>query len=338
MPDVKAAGADAGGLPFRRRVLIIYNPTAGIASARRAQRVLKTLLKMGAVVTLRRTARRGDAEAFASEASQAMFDVVVAAGGDGTINEVVNGLAGTALPLAVIPLGTANVLAAEIDLPRRARDLARMILSGKTRAVCIGVANQRHFIMMAGAGFDAHLVAHVDPRVKRVLGKAAYVLEALRGMFRFAYPTYRVTIDGIPWTAASVIVANGHYYGGRFICAPDACLEDHTFEVCLFLSAGRLAVLRYGLALVRRRLHRLADFRIIRGASVTIETDSGALAQPSGDEPVQLDGDIGCRLPLTIRPASQSLLLICGREGPATVRRIVPALSFATRRLVPARP
>lgn len=321
MTRAETAGALAGVLPLRRRVLVIYNPTAGTASARRAKRVLNALLAMGAVVTLRRTVQRGDAEAFASEASEAAFDVVVAAGGDGTINEVVNGLVGKALPLAVIPLGTANVLAAEIDLPRRPRDLARMILKGKIGAVCIGLANRRHFIMMAGVGFDAHLVAHVDPRVKRFLGKAAYVLEAARGMFRFAYPSYRVTIDGVPWTAASVIVANGHYYGGRFICAPGACLEDHTFEVCLFLSAGRLAVLRYGLALVRRRLHRRADFRIIRGASVTIEHDNEASPRSFSAEPVQLDGDIGCRLPLTIRPASQSLLLICESRESGRLRR-----------------
>jgi diacylglycerol kinase (ATP) len=305
-------GSALGGSALRRRVLVIYNPTAGIASARRLGRVVKFLLTMGAVVTLRRTARRGDAEAFASEASEAAIDVVVAAGGDGTINEVVNGLAGKALPLAVVPLGTANVLAAEIGVPRRARDLARMILTAEPRAVCVGIANDRLFIMMAGAGFDAHLVAHVDPRVKRLLGKLTYVLGGLRGMFRFAYPPYRVTVDGVPYDAASVIVANGHYYGGRFICAPDAYLEDETFEVCLFLSTGRRAVLRYGFALVLGRLGRLPDFRIVRGTEVRVENSSGAPDQSEGAEPVQLDGDIGCCLPLTIRPAAQSLLLICG--------------------------
>jgi diacylglycerol kinase (ATP) len=309
--------AAGGGSALRRRVLVIYNPTAGIGSAKRLGRVLKVLLAMGAVVTVRRTAGRGDAEAFALEASASLYDVLAVAGGDGTINEVVNGLAGKTLPLAVIPLGTANVLAAEIDVPRNARDLAQMILTGKSRAVCVGVANGRYFIMMAGAGFDAHLVAGVNPRVKRLLGKLTYVLGGMHGMFRFASPPYRVTIDGASYTATSVIIANGHYYGGRFICAPCACLDDESFEVCLFLSAGRLAVLRYGLALVLGRLGRLPDFRIVRGTEVRIEHFGGGPDRPSGAEcrpaePVQLDGDIGCCLPLTIRPAAQSLLLICG--------------------------
>jgi YegS/Rv2252/BmrU family lipid kinase len=293
---------------------MIYNPTAGIAPGRRLAPVLKCLLKLGAVVTVRRTGRRGDARRFASEASPASCDVIAAAGGDGTINEVINGLAGSGLPLAVIPLGTANVLAAEIGAPRRALDLARMILSGPSRAVTIGTANGRLFVMMAGAGFDAHLVARVDPRVKRYLGKLTYVLEAGRGMFRFPYSCYRVTVDGMRYEAASVIIANGHYYGGRFICASQACLDDEMFEVCLFLSTGPLAVLRYGLALLRGRLERLADFRIVRGTEVSIES-SGS---PQQVEPVQIDGDIGGHLPLTIRPASRSLVLVCG--APASTR------------------
>ena len=118
--EAMKSGTAASSPSLRRRVLMIYNPTAGMGSGRRLARVLKCLLRLGAVVTVRRTARRGDAERFASEASPALFDVIAAAGGDGTINEVINGLAGSGLPLAVIPLGTANVLAAEIGVPRRA--------------------------------------------------------------------------------------------------------------------------------------------------------------------------------------------------------------------------
>lgn len=119
------------------------------------------------------------------------------------------------------------------------------------------------------------------------------------------------------YTAASAIIANGHYYGGRFICASGACLDDNTFEVCLFLSAGPLAVLRYGLALVRGRLAQLPDFRVVRGTEIRIESPHGNSAGFPGTEPVQLDGDISCHLPLTIRPANRRLLLICGGGSPS---------------------
>lgn len=303
----RANGSPADS-PLRRRVLLIYNPTAGVASARRLGRVVKILLTMGAVVTVRRTARRGDAEAFAAEATRDAYDVVAVAGGDGTVNEAINGLAGSDLPLAVIPLGTANVLAAEIAMPRRARDRARLILNARGRPVCVGVANERAFIMMAGAGFDAYLVAHVNPCLKRCLGRLAYVVEGARAMARFAYPRYRVTVDGAAFEATSVIVANGHYYGGRFICAPRACLDDPTFEVCLFLGSGPVNVLRYAVTLARGRLERLPDFRIVRGSEIFIARADGV----AGLEPAQIDGDIGCRLPLAIRPAKRRLTLLCG--------------------------
>lgn len=295
---------------MRRRVLVICNPTAGTMSARRLARVIKSLSALGAMVTVRRTTAAGDAQTFAAEASPSCCDVVVAAGGDGTINEVVNGLAGKDLPLALLPLGTANVLAAEIDLPRRSRDLARMAMTGPCRPVCLGIGNGRRFVMMAGVGFDAHLVARINPNIKRLFGKVTYVVEGLLGMFRFPRRCYTVTVDGVPYQAASVVIANGRYYGGRFTCARDACLTDDTLEVCLFTSTGPVSVLRYGWALLRGRLHLRRDFIIVRGRQVMI-TGSGA-------EPVQFDGDIGAHLPLTVETAARTLLLVGGPDGGQT--------------------
>ena len=161
---------------LRRRVLVIRNPTAGGSTRPRFGRVLEHLARFGATVTVRETTCRGDAEQIAASASSDTFDVV-AAGGDGTINEVANGLAGKDLPLAIVPLGTANVLAVEIGMPLRARRIARAIACGDVRSVHVGMVNGRRFLMMAGVGFDAHVVANVNPRLKRAFGKLAYVIE-----------------------------------------------------------------------------------------------------------------------------------------------------------------
>lgn len=305
-----AAGPISPGQPIRRRVLVIYNPVAGSLSGRRLARIVKHLARHGAVATIRRTTASGDAELYAAEASPEQFDVVVAAGGDGTINEVVNGLVGKEVPLAIIPLGTANVLAAEIGAPTRSRELARMILFGACRCVCVGVGNGRRFVMMAGVGFDAHLVARINPHVKRLLGKLTYVVEGLLGMFRFPRRRYQVLVDGASYEAASVVIANGRYYGGRFTCAPHACLDDDTLEVCLFASTGPVSVLRYGWALLRGKLHQLPDFHIVRGRDVTIE---GA-----GSEPVQFDGDVGARLPLSVQASARTLFLVFGIDPAAS--------------------
>jgi diacylglycerol kinase (ATP) len=313
------SGADTESSPTRRRLLVVFNPTAGRRRQGRLAATLRHLQSAGCDLALRETTARGDAERFAREAAAltngAAADLFVVAGGDGTINEAVNGLIaarnGVPLPaLAVVPLGTANVLAQEIGLSTVPAAIARDIAAGLPRAIHIGAANGRCFTMMAGAGFDAHVVAGVSPALKRRLGKLAYVLESVRQLFRFGFPRYRVTIDGSVHDAASVIVAKGHFYGGRFVCAPEARLEAPEFQVCLFERGGRWNAVRYALALALGRLPRLGDYRIVGGRSVVIEG-------PPGD-PVQGDGDIIARLPVCIELVSQPLRVVM--PGSPTLR------------------
>lgn len=287
---------------FRRRALIIYNPVAGYLPGRRLTRVCQALSWLGVRETIRETAYRGDAEAFAAAASSKDFDVVVAAGGDGTINEVANGLAGSPLPLAIIPLGTANVLAAEIDLPRNVSAIARTIAAGEARRVHIGLANGRRFLMMAGLGFDAHVVANVNRSIKQAVGKFAYVLQTALSAFTFPAPGYQVTIDGAPYAAASVVIANGRRYGGPYTCAPEARIEVSELHVCLFKNAGPLNVARYSAALMIGGLHRLPDIEIVRGRHVVVDSPSG--------ERVQCDGDIATALPLVASIGGETLNLV----------------------------
>ena len=281
--------ATPGAEGARRRLIVIFNPTAGRRRTRRLAQAMRHL-EGRADVTHRRTSARGDAEAFARATPQGAIAVV--AGGDGTANEVANGLlAAGGGAMAVIPLGTANVLAAELAILGMA-SAAGAAASGSVLAYRPGLANGRGFLMMAGAGFDAHVVAGVSPRLKRLFGKGAYAIETLRQLRRFPFPRYRVTIDDVVHDAASVIVARGHFYGGRFVVAPEARLESDELHVCLFRRGGRLRTIGYALALALGRLHRLADVEIIRARKVIIEG-------PPGD-PVQGDGDLIGRLPVAI--------------------------------------
>src|SRR5690242_8459419 len=138
--------------------MVIYNPTAGRRRRRKLDAVVDALTQHGVQVTLRATTCRGDAERLSGEASSRDFDRLVVAGGDGTINEAINGLRDRTLPLAIVPLGTANVLAAELDLPLDPPAVAEAIVQGRPRAVAIGRVNGRAFAMMAGVGFDAYVV------------------------------------------------------------------------------------------------------------------------------------------------------------------------------------
>jgi diacylglycerol kinase (ATP) len=298
-----------------RRLLIIFNPAAGRHRRERLGRVLDHLERSQSSFEVVETTAAGDAERIAAAADPGRVDVVVAAGGDGTVNEVVNGLAageaaGHGLPLALIPLGTANVLAAEIGQALAPAAIARTLDAGKARRIALGRANGRRFILMAGAGFDAHVVNEVSVPLKRRLGKGAYVLATLDQLRRFRYRPYRVRINGSTVDAASVLVANGRYYAGRYLCAPAASLTTPSLEICLFERGGRLSTIGYTLALLTGRLPSLGSFRMISAASVEIEGVEG--------EPVQGDGDVLTRLHVAIDVIPNALGLLFPPDGART--------------------
>ena len=275
-----------------RRILVIRNPAAGRRHGDRFERVLDRLCDMGCMVTVCDTTARGDAEAFARSASADLYDVLAVAGGDGTVNEAINGLKDFRLSVAVIPMGTANVLAQEIGLSGDPGDVARVIARGEPLKVKLGRANERRFIQMAGIGFDAQVVAGVNPAIKRHLGKLAYVAETFSQLSKFEFPRYRLTVDGQPVEAASAVIANGRFYGGRFTCAPEARLDAESFQVCLFRNSGKWHTLRYAWGLVTGRLRHFRDVAVLAANEVTVDG-------PAGD-PVQGDGDIVGALPLTL--------------------------------------
>ena len=320
-----AAGGDgAGAGNWGRRLLVIHNPVAGWRRRHRLWAVIERLEHRGCLVDLRETTRRGDAEAFASAALADDYDRMVVAGGDGTINEAINGLADRRLPLAVVPLGTANVLAAEIGLGVHSSGVARAIADGPAATVALGrirgrSGRMRRFSMMAGIGFDAHVVARVDPVLKRWTGKLAYVVASLLQLRDHKDQVYEVTVDGRRYRAASVIVAKGHFYGGKFVVAPDARLHEPYLHVCLFGCAGRWAVIRYALALFAGQLHRLPDITLIRAHKVEIDGPAG--------EPVQVDGDLDGELPVVIDIDDRVLRLAVPAGAARRGARAAPAVA-----------
>ncbi|MEW5728317.1 MAG: diacylglycerol kinase family protein [Pseudomonadota bacterium] len=288
-----------------RRVLVIHNPAAGRNRKRRLEEVLARLRDLGCEVTALETRRRGDAEQFAREAAPGDVDVVVAAGGDGTVNEVVNGLvAGPGgVKLAVVPLGTANVLACEIGLdPKDADQIARTIAEGPSRKVHLGTANGRHFVLMAGAGLDAHVVEGVNIALKRRTGKLAYVVESVKQAFGYDFPALKIRADGITYEGRMAVACKGRFYGGPFLAAPGAKLDEPKLHVCILPRTGAAGVVRYGLALPMGKLTQLPEVQVISADSIIIQGPRGA--------PVQGDGDIVARLPVELRVAPETVELI----------------------------
>ncbi len=257
-----------------KRILIILNPTAGRKRAAFLRKTLQKLQRSGADVALQRTQYPGHAEELARAALRgpegARPHIVVAAGGDGTINEVANGLLGGPVPLGIIPMGTANVLARDIGLRQRSGLVARTLTQGQANPIHLGKAGARHFLMMAGIGFDARVVEKVDLGLKQRLGRTAYALAGLRELLFGSRKLFDVTIDGQTYRSGWVVVAKGQHFGGGYIVARDARLEDPSLIACILPGTRRIDLVRYLLAIGLGRITRQPDVTFVRTRSVEI--------------------------------------------------------------------
>ncbi len=236
-------------LPARdSRVLVVFNPAAGQRRSRRLWRVLDVLVGHGVRVDVAETRWRGHGIALAREAAERGVRIVVAAGGDGTVSEVANGLAGSGARLGIVPLRTANVLALELGLPTDACSLAAALAFGRSRTRWLGFATgadgERLFVQMLGVGFDAQVVHRLPLPLKRAVGRGAYVAQAAREALRCPREPLAVRLDGTETEAAAVIVSKGRLYAGPYLLAPDATPGEPGFTVALFDRAGPLAPLR----------------------------------------------------------------------------------------------
>jgi diacylglycerol kinase (ATP) len=298
-----------------KAVLMIRNPTAGPRRRDLVDDVVRRVAAAGWTVDLIDTEAAGDARRLARECDAGRYAVLAVAGGDGTINEAVNGLAARTdggPALAVVPLGTANVLAHELGLGFSAVAIARTMTAGRELQVRPGAAHgdgaQRCFSLMAGVGFDAKVVAGVSPLLKRRFGRGAYVWRSLVEARRYRPVRYEVEVDGVRCEAASVIVSRSRHYAGPYVVAPGAALDDPLLHVCLFERWGRVHTLRFGIALLGGWLPRAAGYRVIAGRQVRVSVlaDAGE----AGRQPVQIDGDDALSLPVSIAVASGSVRLL----------------------------
>ena len=171
-----------------------------------------------------------------------------------------------------------------------------------------GEGDPRCFSLMAGAGFDAKVVAGVSAPLKRRFGRGAYVWRSMIETRRYRPVRYAVEIDGARYEAASVIVTRGRLYAGPYVVAPLATLSDPLLHVCLFERWGRSHTLRFGFALLTGRLPHAGGYRVIAGREVKVSVLSDA-GEP-GTQPVQIDGDDALTLPISINLASNAVRLL----------------------------
>jgi diacylglycerol kinase (ATP) len=280
--------------------LVILNPAAHSQRARR-QRARVESIARGSVVCP--TTRSGEARVLARRAVEEGFDKIVAAGGDGTIHEVVNGLAGTDATLGLLPLGTMNVFATELGLPTNNLELCwNIIANGKTRLVDLPRANDIHFAQLAGVGLDAQVVKETSLKLKRSFGPLSYLIQAAqiaaRVPPRLTIESENASID----EGSFVLVGNGRLYGGPFPFFKHAVNDDGLLDVIAFKRLGYLEIIRYLQDVLFSSEIRAPEVEYFQTRHLRVTSD-----QPV---PVELDGELGGTSPVDFRVQERSLRVL----------------------------
>lgn len=282
---------------------IIANPVSG---GGRAEVLLPTfrdaLEETGFQVQYFLTRRKGDAEL---EASRRSASRILVFGGDGTINEVINGLKDHPVPFTAIPLGTANLLAREFHLPKKVENVVGMLLEDRILPIDVCAAEKRRFLMVAGIGFDAEVTRRMKSVREGTISMLSYIGPILRTLLDYGPPSLEVLIDNkqVAKNASSVVIGNIRNYGGFFSITSRADPCDGLLDVCVFKGRNRRSLLRYGIAAFLKRVPSLKDAEYYRGKSLKVFSPK--------PEPVQLDGDFFGTTPFSceIIPEAASLIV-----------------------------
>ena len=295
----------------QKRILLIYNPHACSGkSITHLPDILEYFKQSGIRVDVHETNGQGDAIRIATKA-RTTYGLVVAAGGDGTINEVINGMVSnktsTQPILGIIPLGTENVLAQELGIPLDPAKACEHIIRGTTRTVDLGRAHcngkKRYFIIAAGIGFDAHVASSINPELKKLLGSAAYVLTGLRELFKYTPSNLRVKMDGVEYNGYFAIIGNAKLYGGKAMLTHKADMTDGLLDACILQSRDIFNFIKFLFGVAIRQHDYFEDVVYVHTKKIRIESDKPVLAH--------VDCEILGTTPVEIEIAPKKMRIVC---------------------------
>ncbi len=289
-------------------IILIANPAAKRASPRKIRKAVELLRSAGHEVIVQLTKKRGDAEDFARKASKEEASFFLAAGGDGTFNEVMNGIANTGMKMAILPMGTTNVLAKELGVPENIKGSVGAALTGKEHTTALGSITftrhasrvTRYFCLMAGIGFDGEAVYGVNKALKKYWGKGAYILSGLKTLAGYSPAELTFTVNGQTFTGYSAIIGKASKYGGNFRITPDARLENPELYVCIMHGNKPSDILRYVYGILSGKHLGFKDITYLKANSVSVE----------GSAHIQIDGDYLGTTPVTITVVPDAVKLI----------------------------
>jgi YegS/Rv2252/BmrU family lipid kinase len=294
-----------------KRGVLIYNPTAGQHDRRAAMRkVAESVKQRGLELVNAPTSAPGHATEIVRSFLPTGLDVVAVCGGDGTISEAACGLAGSGVPLAILPGGTSNVLVRELSIPLDLEGATALLFDGVARQVRLLLANDRPFLLWAGVGLDARIMGRTLPLLKRWLGRSGIFFTVAREFFRYEFPRLEVTVDGQRHEATFAVVCHARHYAGDWIIAPDAALDSDEMDVLLFTGRNRWKFFSLFRQIQLGKSGHLARglARTVRGRSVTVRSLETYPVE------VHVDGDCVLETPITCRTAEETVSILVPRQ------------------------
>jgi diacylglycerol kinase (ATP) len=300
--------------------LLIYNPTSGRRRHRRfaeIEQAVRLLKDAGISTELAPTTGRHTAAGIARQAVQQHRGMVIACGGDGTINEIINGLARSEVPMALLPAGTANILAKELSIPWDIPHASRLIPGGVVRRIALGLAipasghdseelprEGRYFLSVAGAGPDGAMVHAVDEGLKARAGVLAYWAEGVRQLIRYDFPEIAIRSAGQERRATLLVVGRTVNYGGPFKITTGASLFEDSFELLTNAARSRFRYLACLPALWLGKLRGMDGIDAWKATEVVCEANGEGVVY------AQVDGEPIGELPVIFRIVPDALSLV----------------------------
>jgi len=299
-------------LEGRREALVIVNPAAhNLPKRSRLDEARRWLDEQGWRTEWVETEGRRQATELAARAAERGLPLVIVCGGDGSLNDAANGLAGTETALAMLPAGTVNIWARETGIPLDTLEAAKAAVMGERRRVDLGKAGERYFLLMAGYGLDGAIARRVSHGVKRRLGAAAYAIAAVRESLSYRGSIVRLRLDEEEREARvlMLVAGNTRNYAGLVEITPEALVDDGLLDVCVYQGRGTLEIVLHVLKtlLRRHRKSRRVLYRKVRRLEMGWQTPL----------PAQLDGDEFEESPAAVTVAPGALWVVV----PAGVRR-----------------
>jgi diacylglycerol kinase (ATP) len=252
---------------------------------------------------IRVTSHANEAEALTKHAIEEGFGCIVAAGGDGTVNQVANGIGDSHVALGILPLGTVNVFAMELGLPSNDLPLCRdIIVAGKMRFIDLPSANKKYFVQLGGVGLDAQAVKETSLAFKRSLGPLSYLISAAQIAARQP-PTLLIESERTPASEGSfVLIGNGRFYGGPFPFFKQAVIDDGLLDVVVFKRLGYLEIMKYLHDVVFSSDIRVPEIEYFQARSLRITSEQ--------DVPVELDGELAGNCPVEFQMHERALRVL----------------------------